>query len=423
VAHLGPRYYARFSCLAEKCEDTCCRDFRIAVDEPHYHAMAEAFAKAGEPERFAAAFAPTGKPQPFALVVHADGGGCRMLEGGLCTVHARFGGEVLGNACNNYPRLQSELGADVELSTELSCPEAARQCLLGEDAMEIVPLSQAVAPRHTVKQRLPAEVGASPWLRHFPEIRGAMLRLLGESRHSIETRLFFVAYLAYTLDALVRPESAEVDGGKLAAALALVDRAESRAELARKLKETPVGRSPSATILTVVLSARLQSPAPPAFRALVGAIAAADLTAVGETPSGDPARDLYTLGPARLDAQHRVRDAQHRVRDARGAELDRYLERYCQHHLYTDWHLNAASLLAHVQLLIVRVAIIRWLTLGGFAVRQNAAPDALSRAVVEAVYSFSRTIEHNTLLTEGMAQALERSRMLTLAHSVALLKF
>jgi lysine-N-methylase len=415
----GPRYYARFQCLAEKCEDTCCRDFRVAVDEPHYRAMEAAFGAAGEHDRFAAAFAPTGKPQPFALVVHADGGGCRMLEGGLCTVHARFGGEVLGNACNNYPRLQSELGADLELSTELSCPEAARQCLLGEDAMTLVPLPDALAPRHTVKQRLPADVGSSPWLRHFAQIRGAMLRLLGETRHSIEERLFFVAYLAHTLDALLAPEIFDVDAGKIAAALALLERAESLAELSRKLAATPVPRSPAATILTVVLSARLQSPAPEAFRALVGALAAADLTAVGEVPSGDAARDLYTLGPARLEAQHRARAA--------SAEVGRYLERYCQHHLYTDWHLNAASLLAHVQLLIVRVAMIRWLMLGRFALRQNAAPETpaqvLDQSAVEAVYSFTRTIEHNSLLTEGMAQALARSHMLTLAHSVALLKF
>ncbi len=54
-------------------------------------------------------------------------------QDGLCRIQAELGHAALCQVCRDFPRLRHDYGAFVELGLELSCPEAARLILSGED--------------------------------------------------------------------------------------------------------------------------------------------------------------------------------------------------------------------------------------------------------------------------------------------------
>jgi lysine-N-methylase len=116
---------AGFACLGAACEDTCCRGWDMQVDPPHlelYRRERPGLAEAVETEGGRAAMRRTG-----------EAGTCVKLADGLCSVHAAFGPNWLGDACHFYPRIVRWLGGEARVATTLSCPEAARLLLFGDD--------------------------------------------------------------------------------------------------------------------------------------------------------------------------------------------------------------------------------------------------------------------------------------------------
>ena len=79
-------------------------------------------------------------------VMTIENGRCPMWRNdGLCRIQAELGEEALCQVCSQFPRLRHDYGGFVELGLELSCPEAARLILTGEDAPD-VPFREAGEP-------------------------------------------------------------------------------------------------------------------------------------------------------------------------------------------------------------------------------------------------------------------------------------
>jgi hypothetical protein len=150
---------------------------------------------------------------------------------------------------------------------------------------------------------------------------------------------------------------------------------------------------------------------PPNFRRRLDSTVGGDLRHVGATPAGDTLADLRALGPGRLWSVHRAR----RFDDAR---IEAYLERYCRHFFHGDWYLRSPSLLVHLNSLLVRLAVLRWLLFAHPAVKTD--PGA---AAVEVVYSFSRAVEHSDELSQTIIRALTETKTTTIAHAATLLRF
>ena len=58
---------------------------------------------------------------------------CVKFEGGLCSVHKKYGTDFLGDACHFYPRMTRGIGSTRVMTGALSCPEIVRLAL-GDDA-------------------------------------------------------------------------------------------------------------------------------------------------------------------------------------------------------------------------------------------------------------------------------------------------
>jgi len=138
---------ASFSCLGDKCEDTCCQNWSMQVDEP---TMARYRAEA--PELLDAVEAAV--ETPWIMRKDAATGMCVKLEGGLCGIHKSHGDKFLGDACHFYPRVTRALGDKIIMTATMSCPEIVRLALAGDDPCA---LGEAEVDRlpHSLKDYLP----------------------------------------------------------------------------------------------------------------------------------------------------------------------------------------------------------------------------------------------------------------------------
>lgn len=117
-----PSYFKKFSCIADKCPDTCCAGWEIVVDNQSI-------------ERYSALKTDYGNKINSLIATDADGdkifvssnGRCPfLLQNGLCEMYAELGHDALCLTCRKFPRHTISFGARSEIGLTLSCPEAAR---------------------------------------------------------------------------------------------------------------------------------------------------------------------------------------------------------------------------------------------------------------------------------------------------------
>ena len=125
-----PKYYEKFRCIAGLCPDSCCHQWDVQVDETaatFYRALPGPL---GDKLRSVLR-----EEDGETVMVNTADGRCPMWRlDGLCQIQAELGHDALCKTCREFPRLTHDYGNFQEWGLELSCPEAARLILSGEDA-------------------------------------------------------------------------------------------------------------------------------------------------------------------------------------------------------------------------------------------------------------------------------------------------
>ncbi len=117
-----PSYYKEFSCIADRCPDTCCAGWAVVADDESLDIYRNIDGDFGKKIQSVIAvdkdgdtvFTPVNNRCPF------------LLDSGLCEMYIELGHESLCRTCRQYPRHITYFGARSETGLSLSCPEAAR---------------------------------------------------------------------------------------------------------------------------------------------------------------------------------------------------------------------------------------------------------------------------------------------------------
>lgn len=127
-----PKYYTNFKCIADKCEDTCCKGWEIIIDKDtlkKYKNNKSTFAKKLNSKII---FYEDNEPG-FKL----EGENCPFLNNNnLCDIYINLGEDNLCNTCKAFPRIIEQYGNLKEISLSLGCPEACRILLLQKDKIK-----------------------------------------------------------------------------------------------------------------------------------------------------------------------------------------------------------------------------------------------------------------------------------------------
>lgn len=84
---------------------------------------------------------------------------CVKFESGWCGIHRQYGSDFLGDACHFYPRVTRALNDHLVTTLVVSCPEAARLALYGEEPFGYGPRDATRQP-FLLKNYLPEGMAA-----------------------------------------------------------------------------------------------------------------------------------------------------------------------------------------------------------------------------------------------------------------------
>ncbi len=123
-----PGYYKDFVCIADRCPDSCCKEWSVDVDNE-----AAAFYR-NLPGALGDRLREVLEDTDDGTIMVIENGRCPMWrQDGLCRIQAELGHDALCKTCREFPRLTHDYGDFMELGLELSCPEAARLILNSSD--------------------------------------------------------------------------------------------------------------------------------------------------------------------------------------------------------------------------------------------------------------------------------------------------
>lgn len=115
-----PDYYKKFSCIADKCPDTCRGKWQIVIDDDSLEKYEDYNGEYRDELRRKVNW----KEGVFR---HGRSGKCAFLRDDmLCDMYIHMGKNSLCTTCREYPRHTEEFENVREISLSLSCPEVAR---------------------------------------------------------------------------------------------------------------------------------------------------------------------------------------------------------------------------------------------------------------------------------------------------------
>ena len=127
---IAPNYYKSFSCIADRCQHSCCIGWEIDIDEDSLDYYKSIDGDIGE--FLSKNIENDGETAHLRLISEEER--CPFLQkNGLCRMSLTFGEESLCHICREHPRFYHEFSDREEVGLGLCCEEAARLILSQED--------------------------------------------------------------------------------------------------------------------------------------------------------------------------------------------------------------------------------------------------------------------------------------------------
>jgi lysine-N-methylase len=203
-----PDYSEDFRCIGPACEDSCCEEWTVHVDQSAFEKyqnlpagplrtiLDENVLRIPEPAQ-----ASGGAAAPFAQIRMNSTGKCPLLSAdGLCQIQVEHGEEFLPHSCATYPRVTYRIDGLTEKALSLSCPEAARLVLLNPQLRTGAVQDDELRPQGDLAHE------GDACLNYFLPIRNAALALVQNRVYPLWQRLFLLGLLSRRLDAIAPDE-------------------------------------------------------------------------------------------------------------------------------------------------------------------------------------------------------------------------
>lgn len=414
-----------FRCLAQDCEDNCCKRWSVRLDEKHYNRITELGSHHPTLQSIIdssvhIALTPT-DTNHYANIDMDDEGYCPFLNNdSLCQLHQVGDIDTLGNTCANYPRVIYQIDETLEVMGALSCPEVTRLCFRSDNPSVLITIDSTSLPRkdYTLTQHINTQE-ETYYERRFPLIRDEFLQLARSSVYTTKQKLYLLCYLSQRLsvhynnncddsiEAVLQHELERFSGEEIKTSLLInMDNFDD-------LKKT--GLITVQSIFSIRIQHYQQDPLTPYINDIIESYR-------NDTPFD---MEITVLNEIYFQRKNTITKAVH-------LQLEDYLTRHMQNCLLREWFIRFPNPFNYMQMLTLRHAMLRFLLYSHPSIQQWCQTEAehtdetlhkvIEEISVEIFYLFSRSIEHDIAFLQNVYSALMTEDMMNLDTTLALLK-
>lgn len=410
ITYKIPASFSGFSCLGGDCEDTCCRNWEIKLDRKHFDLLKKSMCAIDDEKNKFVQYVRLNEnsissDHDYAFVRTGDNGYCTLLDDkGLCSVHAKYGVKVLGDVCTMFPRVISRCNDTFELSGALSCPEVVRNCISEDLPLRLKLFKPADLPRsknYPIQREL-SILEDDFYSENFQLVRENMMRIMANEEEDFETRLYTIATLTQKISTFYHRGCAKPVKGQLESVLAVFSEKKYISRLNTFIKSYETDSTISMIVVHSILSIKLEQANDENISQLYKKIID-EYTDSDENISEVLAQQLTQTG-INLDSSSRQ-------------YIDKALTRYIINCLYREWFISMPDPFTYIQMLLVRIAILRTLIYLDIGQNKVLTQEKLKQKIVYVMYNFARNIDQNHEFLKVVYNALSEQTMMNFDFS------
>ncbi len=415
---LTQKFATEFNCIGSMCEDDCCHGWAINIEKKTFLKLNKLYKNIENKKHVYSSALKHNKSSTnewdYGAIKFQPDRTCPFLkQGGLCDIHARFGPNKLGWMCKDYPRSLAKANEQIELTITLSCPEAARLCLLQPNSTQLLEVDQTILSRFSGHINLPPDnIASSPYLQLHSEIRQIMLLLADARQYSTNGRLYLLLYFAHHISEFFHAHTASFSPEKLNNVIEHIADPQVHSKLISEFHAQTYDPSLSMSVTQSLLTFR--SDYKSEFNEFVQSCLKSCKDINIESLDQITRDSLATIIQTYFERRHHIENAY-------WEKLEEYFSNYIFYFLFNRWYLTTPTLVKYLRNLLIQTSIIKFLfflspildPLLNSAVATNEEgkqeqKDLLDRAIVQTVYQCTRGFEHlHPLLLEVISQALD----------------
>ena len=432
----GPKYLREFKCIGPDCEDSCCVEWTVPVQEDDYQRMKKAMRKTPADRaklKQSIQRDKSARDSTTKITIKTPNDRCAFLdEDCLCSLQKRFGEQVLPQTCVMFPRVVRRVGETLEMGASMACPEAARMCLLDPEGAALVPLSMDRIPGATGQHYTRIVIKPEGLYKQaYPLIQDALYMFLSASDLRVAQRLSLATLFAAQTRSFFY-EGCSGDGEEfLGQTVQHFLRPEVQRELVTgKDEEMQASLMALGVVMAFVLGRgaeiRKQDRAPDRFEMLMRRVYASYLREAAQIP-GKAKSSQADVSAEEMLVFYQARKA--RLRETWGSRLEQMLENYCKNRIFEKPYVGCEDLSVFFQYLAVEVAVVSFIlhshpdlhppagasSGGEFAVDQSS----FDKSAIEVFQTFAKHIGNDERYETVIQQSAERF-MSTPAHVILL---
>ncbi len=399
-------YLADFTCSGKDCEDSCCIQWRIYLDQQtfeHYQTISDPGLQSVissnveliEVNRTAA---------HYGRINLTEERKCPFLTAdNLCSLQCKLGTGALSQTCLTYPRVFNSVAGVLEGSAAISCPEVARKVLLCTEGIKIREKKLELDNRFALNRTIDSD-GGQYQSECFLAIRNWVLQLVQDRSLEIEDRLTVLGLFCEKAEPVIRRGADR----QIKELLDEFNRFQAKDELSEYLKDIPCNRNQQLAFLVEIAEEKMRRGTNIAtfkekHRLFLNAI---------KHKSG-----LFHQRTANIYQTYHDEFYQLFFKE-KSHILENYLVNYLFLNLFPRDDAEPGSIIYAYARLVLNFALLR-MYLTGIGGCQGGLTE---NSVVELIYSYGKAIEHDTGFLDDILVTMSNNHLLTVSQLLVLVR-
>ncbi len=416
-------YMQQFKCIADKCEDTCCQHWHVRIDKVHYKRMQEwvddnPIQKQLFSESVLLNKSNIASDKSYAYIQMDKNGYCPYLNPEQqCTLHIKKGIEILSDICAFYPRIITEKNSLMEMGGALSCPEVVRLCLSADmDNHVLLSLDNSVLPDREnipVHRSLFMDDNSPLYEKYFSKVQQTFIDIIKSGDCDYFTRLYILASYSHSISTIYFENCVTLDPDALENYRVHVFDSNYKQSVIHFMSQYENEQPLACIIIYSVLQLKQQQAPDEKLSVMVENVFEDYAKQLGFSSS----TDVDNAADYSVVFQKRYQMFSNQVHH----QVENYLTKYLLNCFYREWFITMPSAFIYIQMLLVRVAIIRFIIYSRVLPEMNT--EEIKKISVEVIYQFARAVDHNLPFLQVVYEALNEQQMLHFDYSTPLIKF